>query len=115
MRNSTLLDIVHSMIKYSSVPTSFWGYVIQTAIYILNNVQYKFVPKTIYEQWNSHKSNLCHLRIWRYFVHVLKNKIDKMKLCSKVHIFVCYSKGKIDGFFYNPKDIRYFLVQIQPF
>ena len=34
----TLLEIVHSMMSYAQSPSSFWGYVVETAIHILNNV-----------------------------------------------------------------------------
>ena len=45
-RNRTLLDMMRSMFSYSSLPISFWGYARQTAVYILNLVPSKFVPKT---------------------------------------------------------------------
>ena len=32
--NRTLLDVVHFMISYLSLPISFWGYATQTIIYI---------------------------------------------------------------------------------
>ena len=31
-RNRTLLDMVRSMMSYSSLPPSFWGYALQTVI-----------------------------------------------------------------------------------
>ena len=37
-RNLTLLDMMRSMSSYSSLPISFWGYALQTAVYILNIV-----------------------------------------------------------------------------
>ena len=44
--NQTLLDIVRSMISYSLLPVSFWGYAIKTAVDILNVVPSKSIPKT---------------------------------------------------------------------
>ena len=35
-RNRTLLDMVRSMLSYSSLPISFWGYALDTATYLLN-------------------------------------------------------------------------------
>ena len=45
-RNRTLLDMVRSMLSYSSLPESFWGYALETAAYILNLVPSKSVSKT---------------------------------------------------------------------
>ena len=42
-RNRTLLDMVRSMMNYFSLPISFWGYSLQTAIYILNVVPSKSI------------------------------------------------------------------------
>ena len=44
-RNRTLLDMVRSMLSYSSLPESFWGYAVETAAYILNLVPSKSVTK----------------------------------------------------------------------
>ena len=35
-RNRTLLDMVRSMLSYSTLPISFWGYALSTAMYLLN-------------------------------------------------------------------------------
>ena len=44
-RNKTLLDMVRSMMSYSTLPISFWGYALNTAMYLLNLVPSKSVPK----------------------------------------------------------------------
>ena len=62
-RNRTLLDMVRSMMSYSSLPPSFWGYALQTAIYILNVVPSKSIPKTPLELRNGQKPVLRHFRI----------------------------------------------------
>ena len=48
-RNGTLLDIVRSMMSYSTLPNSFWGYVLQTIADILNIVPSKAIQK---HPWN---------------------------------------------------------------
>ena len=45
-RNQTLLDMIRSMMSFSGLPISFWGYALDTAMYILNPVPSKSVPKT---------------------------------------------------------------------
>ena len=49
MRNRTLIEMVRSMMSYSSVPISLWGEALKTAMYILNRVPSKAVPKTSFE------------------------------------------------------------------
>ena len=89
-RNRTLLDMVRSMMSYSSLPPSFWGYALHTAIYILNVVPSKSVPKTPLELWNGQKPVLRHFRIWGCPAHVLKGKTGKMDSRTEVCLFVGY-------------------------
>ena len=62
-RNRTLLDMVRSMLSYSSLPESFWGYALETVAYILNLVPSKSVSKTPTELWKGRKPSLNHIRI----------------------------------------------------
>ena len=57
-RNRTLLNMVRSMLSYSTLPVSFWGYALQTAMYILNDVPSKSVPQTPHELWTGRKPSL---------------------------------------------------------
>ena len=57
-RNRTLLDIVRSMVSYSTLPTSFWGYALQTVVDILNVVPSKATLKTPIELWCGRKPSL---------------------------------------------------------
>ena len=54
-KNRPLLAVVRSMMSYSTLPISFWGYALNTAMYLLNLVPSKFVPKTLVELWNGRK------------------------------------------------------------
>ncbi|TYK21571.1 gag/pol protein [Cucumis melo var. makuwa] len=60
-RNRTLLDMVRSMMSFAQLPDSFWGYALETVIYILNNVPSKSVFEIPYELWKGRKGNLRHL------------------------------------------------------
>ena len=64
-RNKTLLEMVRSMMSYSTLPISFWGYTLNTAIHLLNLVPSKFVPKTPMELWSGHKPSMKYLHIWK--------------------------------------------------
>ena len=62
-RNKTLLDMVRSMMSYSTLQISFWGYALNIAMYLLNLVPLKSVPKTPVELWNGRKPSMRHLHI----------------------------------------------------
>ena len=62
-RNRTLLEMVRSMMSYSTLPVSFWGYALNTAMHLLNLVPSKSVPKTPVELWNGRKPSMRHLHI----------------------------------------------------
>ena len=57
-RNRTLLDMVRSMMSYSMLHNSFWGYALQTAADILNVVQSKAVQKIPMKLWCGRKPGL---------------------------------------------------------
>ncbi|KAL4323733.1 hypothetical protein GQ457_11G029180 [Hibiscus cannabinus] len=48
-RNRNLLDMVRSMMSHTDLPTSFWGYALETAAFTLNRVPSKSVQKTPHE------------------------------------------------------------------
>jgi hypothetical protein len=63
-RNHTLMDMVRSMMSYSTLPLGLWMEALKTAIHILNRVTSKSVPKTPYELWTGIVPSLRHLRVW---------------------------------------------------
>ena len=61
--NRTLMDIVRNMISNSSLPKSLWTYALKTAIYLLNRIPSKAIPKTPFELWTRRKPSLRHLHV----------------------------------------------------
>jgi len=47
--NRTLKDMVRSMMSNSNLPEYLWGEALKTALYILNRVPSKSIPKTPFE------------------------------------------------------------------
>ncbi|KAL8542911.1 hypothetical protein ACS0TY_003692 [Phlomoides rotata] len=92
--------------SYASLPTSFWGYALETATYLLNYVPSKAVPKTPIELWSRQKPSLNHIRIWGCLAHVLNKEADKLAPRTEVRLFVGYPKGMRGGYFYSPNDQR---------
>ena len=62
--NSTLLDIVRSMMYLTNLPLSFWGYALETAAFTLNRAPSKSIETTPYELWFSSKPKLSFLKVW---------------------------------------------------
>ena len=108
-RNKTLLDMVRSMMSYSTLPISFWGYALNTTMYLLNLVPWKSVPKTTVELWIGCKPSMGHLSIWDCPAHVLKGKSNKLQPKTEVVFFVGYPKGTVGGLFYSHKDNKVFV------
>ena len=45
-RNRTLMNMVRSMMSDSSLTKSLWMYTLKTAVYLLNRIPSKAIPKT---------------------------------------------------------------------
>jgi hypothetical protein len=58
------MDMVRSMLSYSTLPISLWMEALNTAVHILNRVPSKSVPKTPYEMWTARKLTLNYLHVW---------------------------------------------------
>lgn len=109
LHKRTLLDMVRFMISYSSLSTSFWGYALRTAMYILNQVPSKLVSKTSKELWDRAHTSLRHFQIWGCLAHVFKKKSSKLEPITNVCFFVRYPEGTRGGIFYDPIDKKTFV------
>ena len=101
MRNRTLLDMVRSMLSYSSLPISFWGYALKIATYLLNLIPSKSVSKTPTELWNGRKPSLNHIHVWGSPAHILRKEPHKLESRTEVCLFIGYPKGTRGGLFYS--------------
>ncbi|KAL0440044.1 UNVERIFIED_CONTAM: hypothetical protein Slati_2487400 [Sesamum latifolium] len=63
-RNRTLLDMVRSMMSFTELPPSFWGYAVETATKLRNIAPSKTVPKIPYEIWHDKPVSYKYLRVW---------------------------------------------------
>ena len=90
--NRTLLDMVRSMMGLADLPRSFWGYALQTAVYILNRVPSKSVDVTLYEIWYNKKPVLSHIKVWGCPAYVKRTMSDKLGVKSDKCLFVGYPK-----------------------
>jgi hypothetical protein len=109
-RNRTLINMVRSMLSYSTLLTGLWMEALKTAIHILNRVPSKSVSKTLYELWTGHKPSINYLRVWGCPAEAKIFNLNTGKLEPKTvswH-FIGYSE-KSKGFcFYCPdRHIKY--------
>jgi hypothetical protein len=103
-RNCTLIDMVRSMLSYSTLPISLWMEALKTTVHILNRVLSKSVPKTPYEMWTSRKLTLNYLHVWGCSaeVRIFNPSIGKLDPKTVICHFIGYP-NKSKGFrFYCP-------------
>ena len=103
-RNRTLVDMVRSMLSNSNLPQFLWTDALKIAVYILNRVPTKAVPKTPFEIWKGWKPSLRHMRVWGcpsevriYNPH--EKKLDPRTLSG---FFIGYAKMSKGYRFYCP-------------
>jgi transposase InsO family protein len=63
-KNRTLMDMVRSMLSNFELPLFLLSEALKTAVYVLNRVPSKAVPKTPFELWKGWKPSLNHIHIW---------------------------------------------------
>ncbi|KAK8663305.1 hypothetical protein V6N13_083128 [Hibiscus sabdariffa] len=97
-RNRTLLDMVRSMMSHTDLPTSFWGYALETAAFTLNRVPSKSVQKTPHEMWTGKRPNMSFMKPKTYqevvsspdsekWLEAMRSEMDSMsenQVCSLV-------------------------------
>ena len=84
--------MVRSIMGFANLSISFWGYSLETACYVLNNVPSKIVTKTPYEIWTGCRLTLSHLRILGCSIYVKYLSTDKLGPRSDKYYFVRYPK-----------------------
>ncbi|KAL0298823.1 UNVERIFIED_CONTAM: Retrovirus-related Pol polyprotein from transposon TNT 1-94 [Sesamum radiatum] len=52
-RNQTLLDMIRSMMSFTELPLSFWGYALETAARLLNIAPSKIVAQMPYQRYST--------------------------------------------------------------
>ena len=76
----------------ADLPKSFWGYALETAIYILNKVSSKLVEVTPYEIWTNKKPYLSYMKVWGCPAYVKRTISNKLEARSDKCLFVGYPK-----------------------
>jgi hypothetical protein len=103
-RNHTLIDMIRSMLSYSTLPIDLWMEALKTVIHILNRVPNKSVLKMSYKLWTGHKPSLNYLRVWGCHVEVkiFNPNADKLETKNVSCHFIVYPEKSKCFCFYCP-------------
>ncbi|KAL0416837.1 UNVERIFIED_CONTAM: hypothetical protein Slati_3515600 [Sesamum latifolium] len=108
-RNRTLLDMVRSMMIFTELPLSFYGYALEMAAKLLNMAPSKTVFQMPYEIWHGKLASYKYLRVWGSTTYVKRLVGDKLELRSSVCRFVRYPKKTLGYYFYDPSEQKVFV------
>ncbi|KAL0394526.1 UNVERIFIED_CONTAM: hypothetical protein Slati_4418800 [Sesamum latifolium] len=62
--------MVQSMMSFTKLPPSFWGYVLETTAKLLNIAPSKTIPQTSYEIWHGKPASYKYLRVnYEYYFY----------------------------------------------
>ena len=103
--------MIRSMMSHTTLPISFWGYALETAIHILNRVPSKSVDTTPYEIWRGKKPSLKFVKIWGCPAYVKKQNPDKLETRSEKCNFIGYPKGGFGYYFWHPQEQNVFVAR----
>ncbi|KAL0291589.1 UNVERIFIED_CONTAM: Retrovirus-related Pol polyprotein from transposon TNT 1-94 [Sesamum calycinum] len=86
--NRTLLDMIRSMMIFTELPLSFWGYALETAARLLNIAPSKTVAQTPYQIWHGKSASYKYLRVWGSLAYVKRLVGDKLDSRSSLCRFI---------------------------
>ncbi|KAL0355509.1 UNVERIFIED_CONTAM: hypothetical protein Sradi_3997800 [Sesamum radiatum] len=84
--------MVRSMMSFTELPLSFWGYALETTAKLLNMAPSKTVAQTPYQIWHGKPASYKYLRVWGSPAYVKRLVGDKLDLRSSLCRFVGYPK-----------------------
>ncbi|KAL5836714.1 hypothetical protein ACOSQ3_013883 [Xanthoceras sorbifolium] len=105
-KNRTILNMVRSFLKRSSVSKSFWPEAVNWSIHILNrSPTFAVQNMTPEEAWSGNRPAIDHFRIFGCiaFAHILDEKRKKLDDKGEKCIFLGVSKQSKAYKLYNPK------------
>ncbi|KAL0419079.1 UNVERIFIED_CONTAM: hypothetical protein Sradi_1321400 [Sesamum radiatum] len=108
-RNRTLLDMIRSMMSFTVLPLSFWGYGLETVARLLKIASSKTVAQMPYQIWHDKLASYKYLRVWGSPAYVKRLVGDKLDLRSSLCRFIGYPKENAGYYFYDPSEQKVFI------
>ncbi|KAL2228540.1 UNVERIFIED_CONTAM: Retrovirus-related Pol polyprotein from transposon TNT 1-94 [Sesamum indicum] len=88
-RNQTLLNIVWSMMSFTELPLSFWGYAFETTAKLLNMEPSKSVAQTLYQIWHGKPASYKYLIMWGSPAYIKRLVGDKLRSVDHIGYWAC--------------------------
>jgi transposase InsO family protein len=92
-KNITILEVVKTMIHDQDLPMCLWAEATMEVVYVQNRLSHSALGlKTLEEMFTGKKPEVSHLKIFGcpVFIHIPKEKRNKMEPSGKKGIFVGY-------------------------
>jgi hypothetical protein len=106
-KNRTIMEVVKTMIHDQDLPTCLWAEATMTTVYVQNRLSHSALGfKTLEEMFTGKKPKVSHLKIFGcpVFIHIPKEKRNKLELSGKKGIFVGYCEVSKAFRIYIPGD-----------
>ncbi|KAL0455116.1 UNVERIFIED_CONTAM: hypothetical protein Slati_0850800 [Sesamum latifolium] len=97
------------MMSFTKLSPSFWGYVLEMAVKLLNITPSKSISQTPYEIWHGKPASYKYLRVWGSPAYVKRLVGDKQDLRSSLCRFIGYPKKTAGYYFYDPAEQNIFI------
>jgi hypothetical protein len=95
IKNRTIEESIKAMMNDQNLSMFLWGEAVMTTVYIQNRSPHRILKNmTLEEAFSRKKPSVEHLRIFGcpVYIHVLKDKRNKLEPSGKRGIFVGYSE-----------------------
>jgi hypothetical protein len=92
-KNKTIMEVVKTMIHDQDIPMCLWAEATMTTIYVKNRLSHSALGfKTPEEMFTGNKPEVSHIKIFGcpVFIHIPKEKRNKLEPSGKKRIFVGY-------------------------
>ncbi|KAL0301923.1 UNVERIFIED_CONTAM: Retrovirus-related Pol polyprotein from transposon RE1 [Sesamum radiatum] len=84
--------MILSMMSFTELPLSFWGYALETTTRLLNIAPSKTVAQTPYQIWHNKPASYKYLKVWDSPAYVKRLVGDKLHSRSSLCKFIGYPK-----------------------
>ncbi|KAL0336678.1 UNVERIFIED_CONTAM: hypothetical protein Sradi_4879700 [Sesamum radiatum] len=101
--------MIRSMMSFTELPLSFWGYALETAARLLNIAPSKTVAQTPYQIWHGKPASYKYLRVCDSPAYVKRLVGDKLDSRSSLCRFIGYPKETAGYYFYDPSEQKVFV------
>jgi hypothetical protein len=95
-KNRTIMEAVKTMIHDQDLPMCLWAEATKTTVYVQNRLSHSALGfKTLEEMFSGRKPEVSHFKIFgcRVFIHITKEKKNKLDPSGKKGIFVGYCEA----------------------